>query len=165
MSAPVILIAAIGRNRELGKGADLVWRISDDLKRFKELTSGFPIIMGRKTFESIGKPLPKRINIVVTRDLNWSHAGVVVAHSLEKAFSYSHELGNNKIFVIGGGEIYKEALPFVDTLELTLVDAENPDADIFFPEFEKEFEETKREERTDESGLAYAWVTYKKRNG
>jgi dihydrofolate reductase len=156
----IVLIAAIGRNRELGVGPDLIWKTKGDMQRFKGLTLGHPIVMGRKTFDSIGHPLPNRINIVVTRDTTWSYPGVLVAHSLEEAFHSSAELQHTKIFVIGGGEIYKAALPYATRLELTLVDAEEPKADIFFPPYMEGFKETKRENPVTEDGVRYEWVTF-----
>src|SRR6185503_7742279 len=104
-------IAAIGRNRELGKGNQLIWQIPDDLKRFKSLTTGHPIIMGRKTFDSIGRVLPNRTNIVITRDTHWNHEGVVVAHSVEDAIEKGKALDQSEIFIIGGAQIYEAALP------------------------------------------------------
>lgn len=163
MSAPIILIAAIGKNRELGKGGDLIWRISDDLKRFKELTQRNAVIMGRKTFDSIGKPLPKRVNIIVTRNTDYQQEGCVVVNSIEQALGAAKNTGVEKIFVIGGSEIYQAALPFADGLELTLVDAEDSEADVFFPEFENEFKETSRENTREENGVKYTWVTFKKK--
>lgn len=159
----IIIIAAIGKNRELGVGGELAWRLRGDLKHFKELTTGYPIIMGRKTFDSIGRPLPDRVNIVVTRDSNWSHEGVVIAHSLEKAFSYAHELGNNKIFVIGGGEIYAQALPYATSLELTRIDAEEPRATAFFPTFEDHFREIRRSAPQEERGVTFTFVQFEKK--
>lgn len=130
----ISLIAAIQKkDRGIGLGNELLFRISDDLKRFKALTSGHPIIMGRKTFDSIGgKPLPNRINIVVTRQ-ELSQDGIVFTHSLEEAIEKAKAVDEN-IFVIGGAEIYKQALPFADKLELTIVDSDLP-ADTFFPEY------------------------------
>lgn len=158
----IVLIAAIGKNRELGKGADLLWRLSADLKRFKELTTGSPIIMGRKTFESIGRPLPNRENIVITRDETYSHDGIIVVHSLEGALERAKETGAEKMFIIGGGEIYTLALPYADELELTLINGEDPEATVFFPEFENKFEEASRDGPYEENGIKYSWVTYKK---
>lgn len=158
-----ILIAAIGRNRELGKGPELIWRLSGDLKRFKELTTGSPIIMGRKTFESIGRPLPNRENIVVTRNSEYKKDGVIVSTSIEEAVKKAKETGTEKIFIIGGGEIYKQALLLADKLEITFVDKEDPEADVFFPEFEKDFVETSRETPMEENGITYQWVTYNKK--
>lgn len=159
----IILIAGIGRNRELGIGGELAWRLKADLKHFKELTTGHPIIMGRKTFDSIGKPLPSRVNIVVTRDTNWSHEGVVVVHSLEKAFSYSHELGTNKMFVIGGGEIYAQALPFATHLELTHIEAEEPRATVFFPPFKEMFNEVHRTDTYEEAGVRFYFSRFERK--
>src|SRR3989338_9197240 len=141
----IVLIAAIGKNRELGQGQDLIWKTKGDLARFKTITTGHPVVMGRKTYESIGRPLPDRTNIVVTRDPEWRAEGVMVAHSLDEAFRCSAELGNKDTYVIGGGEIYTQALPYATHLELTLVDAEEPKADVFFPQYEADFVEVKRE--------------------
>lgn len=159
----VILIAGIGKNRELGIGANLVWRLPGDLRHFKEVTTGHPIIMGRKTYESIGKPLPKRINIVVTRDHSYRAEGVVVVHSLEQALEAARGVGAEKILIIGGGEMYRQALPLATHLNLTFIDAEEPTADIFFPEYEKAFRETSRSEPQEENGVCYTWVTFERK--
>lgn len=168
-----ILIAAIGKNRELGKGPDLIWRLPSDLKRFKELTSGHPIIMGRKTFESIGRPLPNRTNIILTRTplpsplwvtSDVTHVGVKVVDSFEAALRAAQESeGGEKTFVIGGGEMYKTALPVADTLDLTLIYAEEPRATVFFPEFETEFEKVSESELKEENGVRFTWAQFKKR--
>lgn len=158
----VVLIAAIGKNRELGRGNELVWRLSEDLKRFKTLTLGHPIIMGRKTFESIGKPLPKRVNIVVTREPTWSAEGVVVAHSVEQALALANGFNTGSVYVIGGGQLYAATLPFATRLELTHIDATDSAADVFFPAFEQEFVEVSKEKPHSENGVSYIWVTYKK---
>jgi dihydrofolate reductase len=158
----ISLIAAIQqKDRGIGFKNELLFRISDDLKRFKALTSGHPIIMGRKTFESIGgKPLPNRTNIVVTRqDLNQEE--VVFCHSLEEAIENAKSLDEN-IFIIGGAEIYNLALLFADRLELTLVDGDVP-ADTFFPEYSEFSNTVYQEERLDEkTGLRYWWTTLSK---
>jgi len=159
----VTLIAAIGKNRELGKGSDLIWRLSEDLKRFKALTIGHPIVMGRKTFESIGNPLPKRINIVVTRDAAYTAPGAVVAHSIEQAVELAESFSTGAVYVIGGGEIYRQALPHADRLELTLVDAEEKDADVFFPEFENEFKKVSEKELREENSIRYRWAVYERK--
>src|ERR1700688_558975 len=127
MAKPTIsIVAAMGRNREIGKGNQLLWHIPGDLKRFKQLTMGHPVIMGRKTFESIvsklGKPLPGRTNIVISRDKNWSYKGAVIAHSLEEAFSKASNTDSEEVFIGGGSQIYEQALPHVDRLYLTLID-------------------------------------------
>lgn len=156
----IVLVAAIGHNRELGVGPDLIWKTKGDMQRFKALTLDHPIVMGRKTFESIGHPLPNRTNIVVTRDNAWSFPGVIVVHSLDEAFQCSAELEYKKIFVIGGGEIYKAALPYATTLELTLVDAEEPKATVFFPPYMEDFVEVKRENPVHEDEVTYSFVTF-----
>ncbi len=151
------IIAAVSlHNNAIGKGPDLLWRIPDDLKRFKQLTIGHPVIMGRKTFESIGKPLPERTNIVISRDESYSADGCVVAHSLDEALQKAVEK-DDEIFVMGGGEIYRQSIPKADRLYLTLVD-DNPDGDVFFPDYSDFKKETSREER-EYNGLKYFWVT------
>lgn len=159
----VTAIAAIGRNRELGIGNRLIWRLSGDLARFKELTTGFPVVMGRKTFESIGKPLPNRTNIVVTRDTGYRCGGCTVVHSVEEALEVAARTGAGKTFIIGGGEIYGAALPYTTRLELTRIDAEEARADVFFPPFEKEFEEVHKEQPREENGVSYMRVSYKRK--
>ena len=164
MKKPIIAcVVAIGKNRELGKNGKLLWHIPDDLKRFKTLTLGHPIIMGRKTFESIvgylGTPLSDRTNIVVTRDKNWRYESVVVAHSLDEAFERAKEApGSEEIHIGGGAEIYKEALPKIDKLYLTLIDAEAPDADTYFPEYASQFTKKVFEEAHEWQGITYRYV-------
>lgn len=158
----IILIAAIGKNRELGKGSDLIWKLSGDLKRFKEVTKGHPVIMGKKTFDSIGHPLPKRINIVVTRDKNFRHDGCVVVHSVGRALYTAKNLGEEKIYVIGGGEIYRQTLPYADQLDLTLIESEERDADIFFPEFEHAFKKISESDLQEENDVSYRWAIFEK---
>lgn len=159
----VSAIAAIGRNRELGKGNELLWRIPDDLKRFKELTLGHPIIMGRKTFESIvavlGKPLPGRTNIVVTRNSQkYQGDTLIFAGSAEEAIEKAREApGGEEVFIGGGGQIYAEALPFTDKLYLTLIDDEK-EGDSFFPAYEEQFKKVVFEEVREYQGLGYRWV-------
>jgi len=155
------MIAAIGKNRELGKDNQLLWHIPDDLRRFKALTTGHPIIMGRKTFESIGKPLPNRTNIVVTRDVNWSHDGVIIAHSIEEAVEKGKSLDPEEMFVIGGAQIYDTALSLCDRLHLTLVDAV-AEADTFFPAYEDRFTKKVFEEVREWNDLKYAWVDFER---
>lgn len=160
--AKIILIAGIGKNRELGKGPELVWRLSNDLKRFRGVTRGYPIIMGKKTFDSIGRPLPGRVNIIVTRDTTFQHDGCVVVHSIDQALETARSLGTKKIYVIGGGEIYKQTLPHADQLDLTRIDAEDKDADVFFPEFEDTFKKISESEPQQEGGVTYRWTMFEK---
>jgi dihydrofolate reductase len=157
----VVIVVATGKNREIGNDNKLLWHIPEDLKRFKKLTEGHPIILGRKTFESIvsyiGKPLPGRTNIVVTRDANWRRDDVVVASSLEEAFiAASNAPGSEEIHIGGGSQIYQQALKHVDTLHLTIVDSA-PVADSFFPEYENDFQITS-DEAHESNGLKYRWV-------
>ncbi len=154
------IIVAITRDRAIGVNGDLLYPISADLKRFKELTMGCPIIMGRKTFESFPKgPLPGRRNIVITRNPYYSPAGAEVYHSLDEAIAAVD--GVEKAFVIGGGMLYAQALPLANELQLTVIDTERPDADTFFPEIPAG--EWVKVEESDEqidprSGLSYRFV-------
>lgn len=131
------IIVAMANNRAIGKDNKLLWHLPEDLKYFKRITMGKPIIMGRKTFESIGRPLPGRLNIVVTRNTNWHHDGVKVVNSLDEAITLAEAQafieGIDEIMLIGGAELYKAALPKADKLYLTRVDADI-DGDAFFPE-------------------------------
>ncbi|MEK7471589.1 MAG: dihydrofolate reductase [Patescibacteria group bacterium] len=129
----ISLIAAIGKNNELGKGNTLLWHLPADMKHFKEITTLHPVIMGRKTFESIGKPLPNRRNIVITRNLNYKMDGVELVYSLNEALDLFPNQ-NEEIFIIGGAELYKQTMPVADKLYITHIDAEDKDADAFFPE-------------------------------
>lgn len=127
----IIMIAAASENNALGKNNDLVWHLPNDFKRFKSLTSGHHIIMGRKTFESFPKPLPNRTHIVISRQEDYNPEGCIVVNSIEKAIETCPK--DEVSFIIGGGEIYKLGLSFSDKIELTLVH-HNFDADAFFPE-------------------------------
>lgn len=148
----ISIIAAIGKNNELGKENKLLWSLPRDMKHFREKTKGHPVIMGRKTFESIGRPLPNRRNIIITRDLNYLRDSVDVVHSLEEALellrtsppsplldkergarSESDERGEVEIFIIGGAEIYKQTIARADKLYITHLHAEFPEADSYFP--------------------------------
>jgi dihydrofolate reductase len=132
----VSLIVAMAENRAIGHRGALPWKLSADLARFKRLTTGHHIIMGRKTYESIGRPLPGRTSVVVTRRPDFAAASCLVAHSLDEALRLARERGEREAFVIGGAEIYRAALPLADRLYLTLVEA-HPEADTFFPEFDE----------------------------
>lgn len=130
----IIMIAAAAENNALGKNNELVWHLPNDFKRFKSLTTGHHIIMGRKTFESFPKPLPDRVHIVISRQVNYKPEGCIVVDSIEKAIALCPE--NDDSYVIGGGEIYNLALPFTDIIELTKVH-HSFDADAFFPKINK----------------------------
>nr|AIA18932.1 Dihydrofolate reductase [uncultured bacterium] len=161
MQARISAIAALGHNLAIGKGNELLWHIPEDLKRFKALTLGHPVVMGRKTFESIaamlGKPLPGRPNIVITRDPTWRYEGVHVAHTVEDALALAKELDQEEIFVIGGAQIYEAALPHTDRLYLTLID-DTKEGDAYFPAYENIFTKKLSEEVREHDGLKYTWV-------
>ncbi|MDE5750765.1 MAG: dihydrofolate reductase [Duncaniella sp.] len=160
----IVIIAAVTRDGALGKDGDLLYHISADLRRFKSLTLGHPVIMGRKTFQSFPNgPLPGRLNVVITRNKNFAYPGIKTASSLDEAVSEC--IGNDKIFVIGGGRIYAEALDRAACLELTDIDAERPDADTFFPIYESEDWEIveESESQTDpRAGGDYRLVTQRR---
>jgi len=160
----VTIIAAIGLNNALGKDNDLIWHLPADLKRFKETTSGFPIIMGRKTFESIGRPLPNRTNIIVTRNADYHQEGCIVKPSLKEAVeSVSNE---ENAFIIGGAQIYNQAIEYglADRLDITLLQ-ESFEADVYFPEFDKmEWKLISREdfEKDEKNPHNYSFLQFKK---
>jgi dihydrofolate reductase len=157
----VSLIAALGaHNRALGKNNQLLWQLPEDLKRFKQITNGHPVIMGRKTWESLPekfRPLPGRLNIVMTRQATYPAAGATICSTLEDAIQKAAAEGSPEIFVIGGGELYKEALPFAHKLYLTLI-REEKEGDTFFPEYENEFTKKIFEESRESNGLSYTWL-------
>jgi dihydrofolate reductase len=168
MSRPeIVLIAARSQNGVIGRNGGLPWHIPADLKRFKRLTVGKPIIMGRKTFDSIGRPLPGRHNIVITRSTEWGHAGVTVAPNLAEAIAaagLNPQARADEIMIIGGGEIYAQSLAIATRLELTQVD-ETITGDTYFPEILlAEWQETFREDTPSEGVLpAYSFVTLVRR--
>ncbi len=162
----ISIIAAIGENRELGKNNQLLWHIPADLNHFKKITNGHPVIMGRKTFASIGKPLPNRTNIVVSHDKNFRAEGIHVFSSLEEAIDFarslchsreSGNLNNNEVFIIGGASIYAQGIKFADKLYLTLIRATRPDADAFFPDY-AEFKKIISREEKEESGYKFTFL-------
>lgn len=133
----ITLIAAVAENNAIGKGDQLLWHLPEDFKHFKRLTTGHCIIMGRKTFETFPKPLPNRIHIVITHQKGYTKEGAVVVSSVEEAIEKALVIDPNP-YVIGGGEIYAQALPFADMIELTRVHHTFAEADVFFPEFNRE---------------------------
>ncbi|TQD39792.1 dihydrofolate reductase [Haloflavibacter putidus] len=159
----ITIIAAIGENNELGKNNDLIWHLPDDFKRFKRITTGHPIIMGRKTFESFPKPLPNRKHIVITRQEDYNKPGCSVVHSLDQALEMVE--GNQKAFIIGGGEIYKLGLPVADKMELTRVHGKF-NADTYFPEIDFSLWKLKKEqyhEKDAKHNYAFTYLTYLKK--
>ncbi|WP_114490749.1 dihydrofolate reductase [Candidatus Ulvibacter alkanivorans] len=152
----ITIIAAAGENNELGKNNDLVWHLPDDFKRFKALTTGHFIIMGRKTFESFPKPLPNRTHVVITRNSNYQKDGAVVVHSMEAALKKAKE--DSQPFIIGGGEIYSMGLEVADKIELTRVHG-TFDADTYFPDIPmKDWELTKEDYHPADERHAYGFT-------
>ena len=157
----VSLVAAVARNGGIGRANALLVRLPEDLKRFKLTTLGAPVLMGRKTWDSIGRALPGRRNIVITRDRNWRADGAEHSSSWRDALALAASAP--KVFVIGGAEIYAVALPFADELLLTEIDAEL-EADTFFPAWNRdEFDEVGRETLHSAHGFDYSFVTYRRK--
>lgn len=160
----ITLIAAVGKNKELGKDNQLIWRLSTDLKRFKKLTTGHVVIMGRKTFASMNKPLPNRTNIIITRNATFKAEGCIIVSSLEEALEEAKKYDENP-FIVGGGEIYRLAMPIADVLEMTYVHHAF-EADTFFPEipsdqWEATFEEDHVADEKNE--YDFSFITYQKK--
>ena len=155
----VAIIVAVAENGVIGKDNQLIWRLSSDLKRFKSLTMGHPILMGRKTHESIGKALPGRENIVLTRNTNYEAEGCTIIHDLAQFLDSRKE---DKIFVIGGEEIYRQSMAYADEIHLTRVHT-NIDGDAFFPEPDKQWEEIEKEthQKDDKNEYDYSFCLLK----
>ncbi|AXB56324.1 dihydrofolate reductase [Flavobacterium fluviale] len=156
----IIMIAAAAENNALGKNNELVWHLPNDFKRFKSLTTGHHIIMGRKTFESFPKPLPNRVHVVITRQENYKPEGCIVVDSIEKAIAVCPE--NEDSYIIGGGEIYNLALPFTDIIELTKVH-HTFEADTFFPKINKNewvLVESEENQKDEKHLYDYTYETY-----
>ena len=157
------IIVAIADNNAIGKDNALLWHISEDLKFFRSTTVGCPVIMGRKTYESIGRPLPKRLNIIVSRKGYDAPEGVLVVDSIEKGYEVAKGQGAEKCFVIGGGQIYAQAMQIADEMVITHVHTVIEDADTFFPQIDPEtWKVAERSElKTDpESGYTFEFVKY-----
>ncbi len=163
MNTTLSLIVATDRNNGIGIDNTLPWRLPEDLAFFKRTTSGHPIIMGRKTFDSIGRPLPNRRNIVVTRNPGWTHEGVESAGSLEAAVRLAGD-GDGEVFVIGGAQIYVDAIKLADQLIVTEIDAAY-DCDAFFPAIDPAvwIEVARERHHSAENGWDYAFVTFRRR--
>ena len=156
----VSIIAAIGRNYELGRDNDLIWHFKDDMKFFKETTMGSTVIMGRKTFESLPKALPKRQNIVITSNPDYVAEGAEVVTSVEEALKAA---GDAEVFIIGGGKVYAETLPLCDSLYLTEIEDECENAEIFFPRFDKADYNKEIINELSSDGIKFSHVKYTKR--
>ena len=161
MNTPKIsAIAAISKNLVLGKNNQLIYKIPADQKRYREITTGHALIMGRKTYESIGRPLPNRTNIIVTHDKNYKAQGCIVTHSLDEALEEARKIETQEIFINGGSQIYSEALPITDKLYLTIVDEET-EGDAYFPPY-NEFKKITFEQKGEHNGLTYTFLDLEK---
>ena len=150
----VTLIAAVGANRAIGRDNGMPWHLPEDLAHFKATTLGHTLVMGRRTYDSIGRTLPGRTTVVVTRQAGWSAPGVLVAHSLEQALEMAD---GGEVFVAGGGEVYAQALPLADAMVLTELE-QSPEAEVFFPEVDPgDWREVRREPRD-----GFSFVTYER---
>lgn len=163
MKPKVSIIAAITPERVIGKkGSGMLWHIPEDMRHFKELTTGHVVIMGRKTYETLGKPLPNRVNIVITRDLDFKAEGCLVVHSLEEALKTASTLrqtqgDKDEVFVMGGGEIYEQAIGLADKLYLTLVH-KSFEGDVFYPDYSEFKKEVRREEGESANGIKFTFL-------
>lgn len=164
----ICVVAAVAQDHCIGKDNTLPWKLPEDLKHFKELTMGAPLVMGRRTFESIGKPLPGRQNIIITRNLAYAPDGAVISNTLwggiRAAQTFANLQGKN-VYVIGGGEIYREVLPLADELIITHVHTRVVGGDAFFPLIESSIWETYQRGvvQTSREGLEYRIARYRKR--
>ncbi|MCM1006257.1 MAG: dihydrofolate reductase [Prevotella sp.] len=168
MKKALNLIVAMSSDRAIGRNGDLIWHLRDDLRRFKALTMGHPVIMGRKTWESLPKgALPGRLNIVVSRNPEYQAPGATLCNSLEQAVALAQSADSDP-FIIGGGHIYADTLPLASKLHITHIDAAFPDADTFFPKIDDSL--FSLIESTDPvtdpaSGLTYSFLTYARNEG
>ncbi|WP_062356595.1 dihydrofolate reductase [Bacillus kwashiorkori] len=156
-------IFAMDENRVIGHNGTLPWRLSEDLRYFKKITMGHPIVMGRKTFQSIGRPLPGRENIILTRDKHFFHEGITIFHSVEDLFTYIKNM-NQEIFVIGGAELFNLFMPEVTKLYVTLIHHSFP-GDVYFPEFSlSDWREIARQKgkKDDKNPFDYEFIIYEK---
>lgn len=158
----ISIIAAMSENRVIGRDGALPWHLPADLARFKAITTGHTVIMGRRTFESVGKPLPNRRSIVITRNNDYQHEGVLIAHSMDEALD--HAAGEEEVFILGGQTIYETALPHVDCFYLTIVHA-TIEGDTFFPTFnfdDWKLVEDDRHEPDDRHAYALSFRRYER---
>jgi len=164
LTVPLSIVVAAADNDVIGADGDMPWRLSSDLKRFRKLTMGKPMIMGRKTFQSIGKPLPGRVSVVVTRGTDWHAEGAVVVNDIEQAVKLAQELaagqGADEIVVVGGGEIYRQLIDECDTLHVTRVHGE-PVGDTRFPAIDSAFWLLVNEQKIPASDIDTAATTYR----
>ena len=160
----ITIVVAMGLNNEIGADNKLLWHLPTDLKHFKEITTEHPIIMGRKTYESIGKPLPNRTNIVVSRKKDWFEEGILIVGSLKEAIKFAKKMDEN-IFIIGGGNIYEQTIDIADKLEVTQVQAELK-ADIFFPKIDEKIWQKTEEichEKDEKNEFDFCFQTWERK--
>ncbi|WP_111884061.1 dihydrofolate reductase [Acinetobacter sp. CFCC 11171] len=163
----IVHVVAMDQQRCIGKGNDLPWHISADLQHFKTITQGGVVVMGRKTLESMGRTLPKRVNWVITRDSNWSFEGTKVAYSIDEALTQAvADVASSEkptsLFIIGGGEIFKQTIGIADRLELTHVELD-VQGDAHYPEIPADFQKVASEQHIDDkTGIAFEFATYRK---
>ena len=153
----------MGEKNEIGSNNQLLWHLPKDLKHFKDLTSGHPVIMGRKTYESIGKPLPNRTNIVISRQKDWFEEGILIVGSIKEAVKFARKI-DEEVFIIGGGNIYEQTMDITDKLEVTLVKADL-EADTFFPKIDnKTWMKTQEvcHEKDEKNPYDFCFQTYEK---
>ena len=157
------LIAALSTNNVIGRNGQVPWRLSTDLKRFKAMTMGHHLIMGRKTYESVGSPLPGRVNVVITRQRHYAPEGVVVVHSLDEAVEFAARAGETMAFIAGGGDIYQQFMHRADRMDLTRVHAD-VEGDAYFPEFddvtEWQLTDSEHFEADQKNEYPYSFLTY-----
>lgn len=161
----ISLIWAMDKNRVIGSNNQLPWHLPEDLKYFKRVTMGCPIVMGRKTFDSIGRVLPGRENVIMTRDIDYVKEGCKIVHSLDELLQYSKGK-KEEVFVIGGAEIFKETLPFADKLYITVIQHEFP-GDTFFPSFslnEWELVSSEAGLKNEQNPYDYDFLVYRRKN-
>ncbi|NIF07028.1 dihydrofolate reductase [Chryseobacterium sp. Tr-659] len=157
------IVVAMGEKNEIGFENQLLWHLPKDLKHFKEITSGHPVIMGRKTYESIGKPLPNRTNIVVSRKTDWFEEGILIVGSIKEAVKFAKKI-DEEVFIIGGGNIYEQTMNIVDKLEITLVKADL-EADTFFPKVDEKIWKKTNEichEKDEKNGYDFCFQTFER---
>jgi len=157
------IVVAMGKNNEIGSDNQLLWHLPKDLKHFKEITSGHPVIMGRKTYESIGKPLPNRTNIVISRKKDWFEEGILIVGSIKEAVKFAKKIDED-IFIIGGGTIYDQTMEIVDKLEVTLVEP-NLEADTYFPKIDSKIWKKTNEichEKDEKNQYDFCFQTFEK---
>lgn len=161
----VSIIAAVANNNVIGRDNKLPWHMPGDLKWFKKLTTGHHVLMGRKTFQEFSKPLPGRVNVVITRNPNWFAEGVAIARSLDEAISKAEAAGDTEIFVIGGAEIFAQVLHRADRMYITRIHAE-PEGDTFFPEFDDVNEwklvDSEHLEADEKNAYPYSFLIYER---